>query len=79
MPEPVQPDPQVYPVCGHCSVAYVLRRVITFSPQGRTMTTRSEWIWQRDCNGGRRVSKACKDAEAVLVDNRKTNKKAKKR
>lgn len=48
-------DPQVWPACSQCQMAYVLRRCMRFTDS----TLVAEWLWQRDCNH--------KNAEPVLV------------
>lgn len=46
-----QPNPTVWPKCSECAMAYVLRRMLSFTEGYR-------WVWQRDCNH--------KSAEAVV-------------
>ena len=54
----LNPNPLVYPVCGECETAYVLRRAYLFGARQVT----EEWIWQRDCKH--------KKAEPTLIDKR---------
>lgn len=45
----LMPDPEVWPECSECHVAYVLRRCLSLS-QGYV------WLWQQDCKHGRKGS-----------------------
>ena len=42
-------DPQVWPQCSECGVAYVHRRGLSFTDGWR-------WYWQQDCKHGRKGS-----------------------
>lgn len=43
MPDPVMPDPAVWPECSVCATTWILRRAISFKV-GKFI-----WVWQRDC------------------------------
>jgi hypothetical protein len=51
----INPNPRAWPVCSHCEVAFVLRRLLSFS-SGSFI-----WAWQRDCkhkNAEAKIGKA---------------------
>ena len=50
----IMPDPQVWPKCSTCDVAWVLRRALS-------ITKGWIWVWQRDCKH--------KQAEPVIERN----------
>lgn len=45
-------DPEVWPECSECHVAYVHRRCMTFTSNGLSW----RWVWQQDCKHGRKGS-----------------------
>jgi len=52
MPEPKTysaPDPEIWPACSDCDVAYVHRRMFS-------LTKGWIWAWQQDCKHGRKGS-----------------------
>lgn len=43
--DPGNAQPNVWPACSTCGVAYVYRQCFTFGPG----SIAAEWLWQRDC------------------------------